>query len=182
MIRRAEGGAPTGRSCAIAVTVIALSLALPGCGFHLRGTASYRLPEALSTLRVEVAGSSAANDPLKAAMEHALRAQAGATVTRQADAPVLVLSGERTESETISVDSTSKVAEYRLRYQLSYELRDAQGRSLAPPDTVRALRDYRYDSLNVLAKEREEQELREGLRRDGVSQVVRRLARIQAAR
>lgn len=160
---------------------IGAALALAGCGFHLRGTASYRLPEAIATLRVEVAGSGAANDPLRQAMELALRTQAGATVTQEAGVPVLILSGERAASETVSVGETGKATEYRLRYELSYELRDAKGGGLVPRDTVRMLHDYTFDALNVLAKEREEAELREVLRRDGVAQIARRLARIQPA-
>jgi LPS-assembly lipoprotein len=155
-----------------------LSLVLSGCGFHLRGTGSYQFPESLSTLRVVVAGSQAAYDPLRAEMEDALRSQAGVTVTGDPEAPALILSRESTDSQVLAVRATGKAAEYRLRYELGFELQDAQGGELAPRQVLRLVRDYTFDPLNVLAKEREEQELRESMRRDAVQQILRRLSKI----
>jgi LPS-assembly lipoprotein len=39
------------------------------------------------------------------------------------------------------------------------------------------LRDYTFDPQNVLAKEREEAELKTAMRRDAVQQILRRLSR-----
>jgi hypothetical protein len=69
------------------------------------------------------------------------------------------------------------VSEYLLKYELSFRLTDAAGQELAALQTIRLQRDYRFDPLNVLAKEREEQELKRDLQRDGVQQILRRLAR-----
>lgn len=154
------------------------SLLLSACGFHLRGSGAYQLPASLSTLRVVVAGSEAAHDPLKLAMEAALRAQAGVTVSEAVDTPMLVLSGERTDSQVASVSTAGKAAEYRLRYALDFEVRDAKGGALLARQSVQLLRDYTFDPLNVIAKEREERELREVMRQDAVQQVLRRLAKL----
>jgi LPS-assembly lipoprotein len=167
------------RSLVLFSALFTFHFSLVSCGFHLRGTAAYQLPPSLSTLRVVVAGSEAAHDPLKVAMETALRAQAGVTVSEAVATPTLTLSGERADSEVASVTAAGKAAEYRLRYALDFEVRDARGAELVARQSVQLLRDYTFDPRNVIAKEREERELRELLRRDAVQQVLRRLARLR---
>ncbi len=150
-------------------------LLLSGCGFQLRGAGTYKLPDSLATLRVVVEGSQSANDPLRLAMEDALRVQAGATIVSAGDAPTLTLSRESTENQVLTVDASGKVSGYLLRYEIGFSLADVNG-PLSPPQTLRLQRDYRFNPLNVLAKEQEEENLKRELRRDAFSQIIRRLA------
>lgn len=149
---------------------------IAGCSFQLRGLGTAKLPPSLATLRVVVQGSQAANDPLRLTMEDALRVQAGATITQAGDAPVLTLTRENIDSQVLTVDASGKVSEYLLRYEISFSLADVNGELLAP-QTLRLQRDYRFNPLNVLAKEQEEENLKRELRRDAFSQIIRRLAR-----
>ena len=157
-------------------------LVLTGCGFHLRGTGQTALPESLSVMQVVVENSQAANDPLLVAMKNALRTQAKIKVEDAPDVPVLILSNERFQSETLSVGSTGKVSEFLLKYELSFRLANIKGRDDTVLQTVRLRRDYTFDPLNVLAKEKEEQALKNEMRRDAVQQVLRRLSRAAAVR
>ena len=152
------------------------SLLLSGCGFQLRGQGTVKLPESLATIRVSIQGSQAANDPLRLTMEDALRVQAGATITQAGDAPVLTLTRETIDSQVLTVDASGKAGEYLLRYEIGFSLADING-PLLPPQTLRLQRDYRFNPLNVLAKEQEEENLKRELRRDALSQIIRRLAR-----
>lgn len=155
---------------------------LAGCGFQLRGLGgSYQMPKVLSTMRVTVAGSQAAHDPLRLTTEEALRTQGGVSITQATDVPTLVLSGERVDSQVLTVDASGRAGEYMLRYEIGYSLVGADGESLLLPQTLRLQRSYRFDQLNVLAKEQEEANLRRELRRDALSQIVRRLARYRPA-
>lgn len=149
---------------------------IAGCGFQLRGLGTAQLPPSLSTLRVVVQGSQAANDPLRLTMEDALRVQAGATITQAGDAPVLTLTHEIIDSQVLTVDASGKAGEYLLRYEIGFSLSDING-PLLPPQTLRLQRDYRFNPLNVLAKEQEEENIKRELRRDAFSQIIRRLAR-----
>ena len=151
---------------------------IAGCGFQLRGLGTAQLPPSLTTLRVAVQGSQAANDPLRLAMEDTLRTQAGATVVQTGDVPVLIVSTENIENQVLAVDTSGKVSAYLVRYELSFNVVDAAGEALLPPQTLRLQRDYRFNPLNVLAKEQEEETLKRELRRDALSQIVRRLARL----
>lgn len=154
------------------------NLLLVACGFHLRGTGKVEFPPMLSTLRVMVENNQQQNDPLLVAMKNALRTQTDVQVEDTGDAPQLVLYGERSDSQVLSVSSTGKADEYLLKYEVSFRLTGKDGKALAESQTVRVQRDHAFDRLNVLAKEREEQELRREMQRDAVQQILRRLSRI----
>jgi len=123
-------------------------------------------------------GSQQQNDPLLVAMKNALRTQTDVQLEDTGDAPLLALFGERSDSQVLSVSSTGKADEYLLKYEVSFRLTGKDGKALAESQTVRVRRDHAFDRLNVLAKEREEQELRREMRRDVVQQILRRLSRI----
>ncbi|GAB4507513.1 MAG: hypothetical protein Tsb0026_03280 [Sulfuricaulis sp.] len=154
------------------------ALATAACGFHLRGTGKVEMPSSLSILQVKVEGNLLQNNPLLAAMKNALRSQTDIQIQESGDVPQLVLYGEQSQSQVLSVTSTGKVDEYLLKYEVSFRLVDKGGKLLSPPQTVKVQRDHQFDRLNVLAKEREEQELRSEMQRDAVQQILRRLSRI----
>lgn len=153
------------------------SLLLNSCGFHLRGQGTATFPAALSSLRVQIAGSRQENDPLLAAVRNALRTQAKVDVRDEGELPVLVLQNERSQTEALSISTTGKALEYSLRYEVSFQLLDTAGGESFPPQTIRLRRDYIFDPLNVIAKQKEEDELLREMRRDAAGQIVRRLAR-----
>ncbi len=156
----------------------ACHLLLVSCGFHLRGTGNVDIPSALSVMQVRVEDNLLENDPLLAAMKNALRSRTNIQVQESGDVPQLILYGERSESQVLSVTLTGKVDEYLLKYEVSFRLTDKDGKLLSSPQTVKVQRDHQFDRLNVLAKEREEQELRREMQRDAVQQILRRLARV----
>jgi LPS-assembly lipoprotein len=158
--------------------VVAGHLLLVACGFHLRGAGKVELSPRLSSLRVNVEGNQLQNDPLLAAMKNVLRTQADVQIEDSGDAPLLVLYGEHSDSQVLSVSSTGKADEYLLKYELSFRLIDKDNRLLSEPQTIKIQRDHAFDRLNVLSKEREEQELRREMQRDAVQQILRRLSRI----
>ncbi len=136
------------------------------------------MPSALSVLQVRVEGNLQENNPLLVAMKNALHSQTDIQIQDAGDAPRLVLYGEYSDSQVLSVTSTGKVDEYLLKYEVSFRLADKDGKSLSEPQTVKVQRDHQFDRLNVLAKEREEQELRREMQRDAVQQILRRLSRV----
>jgi LPS-assembly lipoprotein len=153
-------------------------LLLTSCGFHLRGVGGVELSPRFSVLRVNVEGNQLQNDPLLVAMKNVLRIQTDVQIEDSGDAPQLMLYGERSDSQVLSVSSTGKADEYLLKYEVSFRLIDKDGRLLSEPQTVRIQRDHAFDRLNVLSKEREERELRREMQRDAVQQILRRLSRI----
>jgi LPS-assembly lipoprotein len=151
---------------------------LSSCGFHLREAGKVELAPALSTLRVMVEDSRQEYDPLLVEMENALRAQANVEIVDTGDTPLLVLYGERSDRQVLSVSSTAKVNQYLLKYEVSFRMTGKEGKSLSDGQTVRTQRYYDFDPLNVLPSERQEQELRREMQRDAVQQILRRMSRI----
>lgn len=136
------------------------------------------MPPSLSMLQVKVEGDLQENNPLLVEMKNALRSQTDIQIQESGEAPRLMLYGEKSDRRLLSVTSTGKADEYLLRYGVNFRLTDKGGNLLSPPQTVSVQRDHRFDELNVLAKEREEQELRREMQRDAVQQILRRLSRI----
>ncbi len=151
---------------------------LSGCGFHLRGTGQYPMSPAFTTLRVMVEGNQLQNDPLLAEMKNALRTQTDIKIEDAGDAPLLLLFGEKTDNQVLSVSSTAKVSQYLLRYEVSFRLVGKDNKPLSEPQTIMLQRDYTFDRLNVLAMERQSTDLQRELQRDAVQQILRRLSRI----
>ena len=166
------------RSPFLYLVLCTLYFSLVSCGFHLRGTGKVEMPPALSVMQVRVEGNLLENHPLLVAVKNALRTQTDVQIQESGDAPRLLLYGELSDSRVLSVTSAGNVDEYLLIYEVSFRLADADNKLLSEPQTVKVQRDHQFDRLNVLAKEREEQELRREMQRDAAQQILRRLSRI----
>jgi LPS-assembly lipoprotein len=148
-------------------------LALAGCGFQLRGTAS--LP--FDTLYMAPTGTPGVALDLKRNI------QSGTHTTlvddpKKADA-VLQLTAEARERVILSLAATGRVREYQLRYRVSFRVHDAKGADFIPMTTVQLTRDVTYNDADVLAKETEEQLLYRDMQSDMVQQLMRRLSAAQ---
>lgn len=154
-----------------------LLAASSACGFQLRGAGGATLPAELSVMRVTAAGGPA-YPPLLVEMRNALQTQAGVRLVDTPGVPTLTLLAESADSQVLAIDSTGKVSNYLLNYSLTFALADAAGKELLGPQSVRLQREYSFDKLSVLAKEKEDEFLRREMRGDAVQQIVRRLARV----
>ena len=153
-------------------------LLLVSCGFQLRGAGSATLAPELNVLRVSVPGGPA-YPPLLVEMRNALQSQAGVRLVDTPGVPTLTLLEESADSQVLAIDSTGKVSHYLLNYKLTFALADAAGRELLAAQSVKLQREYSFDKLSVLAKDREDEFLRREMRRDAVQQVLQRLAKLR---
>lgn len=149
-------------------------LLLSACGFHLRGQEFGNLPASLATLRL----SASAYAPLTVEMRNVLKGQAGIRVVEDMEesAATLILAGESVQSQVQAIDISGKVSDYLLNYSVTFSVTAADGTVLLPSQVIKLQREYTFDKLNVLAKEREDEFLRHEMRRDAVQQILRRLA------
>lgn len=144
-----------------------LALTLAGCGFHLRGV--HTLP--FDTLAVP--GNTALRVDIKRAVESGTNAVL-ADDRKDADA-VLEITREAREKVILSLTTKGRVREYQLRYLVKYRVVRTQGGLFVPPTTVVLTRDITFND-EILAKESEEVQLYDDMRRDFVQQLMRRLA------
>ena len=142
---------------------------LAGCGFQLRG--AYTLP--YESLYLAVAESSVVGAGLKRAIR--------STDTRLADDPKAAQAtfqptAEAREPVILSLSSSGRVREKRLRYRYAYRVIDNKGRDLLLPGVIELNRDLTYADSAVLAKTQEEELLWRDMEGDLVQQLMGRLA------
>ena len=149
-------------------------LVLAGCGFQLRGSAE--LP--YETLFVAIAD----NNPLGAELKRTLRTGTKTQiVARREDAEAVLIPLRELRSKTIlSLSSSGRVREFRLKYNFDFRVADRQGRDLVEPMVLLIERDFPFNDNQVLAKEPEEALLYRDMQSDMVQQILRRLAAAQA--
>jgi len=158
-------------SAALALT---LALTLAGCGFKPVGQAN--MP--FETLYVTAPDYSSFGAEFKRYVESYGK-------TRITDNPqqaqvILEILSETQEQQILSLTSAGRVAEFLLRYRVTYRLRDNEKRDWIPRGEIQLQRDYTYDDTIVLAKENEAQLLFKDMKNDAIQQLVRRLSVAQA--
>jgi LPS-assembly lipoprotein len=157
----------------LALSVVLSSVLVGGCGFKLAGPAE--MP--FESLYVAAPDYSSFGAQFK-------RYVGSGGKTRLASRPedaqaVLEILSETREKQILSLTAAGTVAEYLLRYRVSFRLRDSGNRDWIPPSEIALQRDLTYDDDVALAKENEEQFLYEDMKNDAIDQLLRRLATAQ---
>ncbi|MFO1281971.1 MAG: LPS assembly lipoprotein LptE [Burkholderiales bacterium] len=157
----------------LALLAAVASVLLAGCGFQLRGSASY----AFSTIHVGAPPALPFTQELK-------RALADAGPARVLDSPqgadvVLDIVSVGDDKSVLSLSPGGRAREFQLAKRVQFSLRAPTGAVWLPQDTIEIRRSYLYDDTERLAREIQEQRLLKEMQTDAIAQIVRRL---QAAR
>jgi LPS-assembly lipoprotein len=159
-------GAAPGKAVPIAATLL-----LSSCGFHLQGRQP--LPEAFAYTYVDTTDEQTdfVQDLRKALIASGVKVirtegSSGATISVHED--------ELTE-RILSVSARNIPTEYELTYRVRFSVASG-GKTVIDREEVSATRDVTFDEAQLLAKEREQEILREALARDLVALVMRRIA------
>ncbi|MDD5250075.1 MAG: LPS assembly lipoprotein LptE [Rhodocyclaceae bacterium] len=158
------------RRLILIVVVLALSSAVGGCGFKLRG--AYTLP--FDTLYIAFPN----NTPLYAVLKRNIEASSQTRVVadkKGAEAAFTVVA-DVPQKIILSLDTAGNVAEYQLVRSFSFRVVDGAERELIPTSTIAIHRDITFNNAQVLSKESEEALLWRDIENDLVQQVLRRLA------
>ena len=155
------------------LAVAALAFMLGACGFHLQGRVP--LPPAHTTTRL------IADDDQTDFVQGLRRAllTSGSKLTEQSERATGVVRIHKDEvtQKIISVSVNNIPREYEVTYTVEFSVEGTSG-ELLPSQKVSITRDYSFDETKLLAKENEEAILREGMARDLVAIVMRRLSAI----
>lgn len=156
---------------------IVLALALSACGFHLRH--ELVLPSDAAAVRVR---SVDRYSPLADSLTQSIE-RAGAQIAEPGDetATVLDLLSERWGDTPISVDQLGRAQEFSLRYNVVFELRQADGTRLVPRQAVELSRDYISNPTNAIGTEGEREVLVKEMRREMAASIIRRLGAVARA-
>lgn len=155
----------------LSLFAVITATAVSGCGFQLRGTSP--VPAALQPLAIDCPNS------LPARFCESVREQLSLggiklEPTETADY-VLTLRDYNQDRRASAITAQASAAEYVLRHSVTIELHSANKVPLIAATELNASETYRYDETNVLAKQREEEELQQQLGDRLAQQVIFRL-------
>jgi LPS-assembly lipoprotein len=161
------------RSVKAGALALVFASLLAGCGFQLRGTAD--LPfKTLYMLPATQPG---------VALDLRRYIQAG-TRTTVVDDPklaeaVLEFTQESRDKVILTIAATGRVREFELQYRVSFRVHDNKGGEFLPSNTVLLKRAVTFNDSDILAKEREDQQIYRSMEFDMVQQIMRRLEAAQ---
>ncbi len=148
-----------------------LATSLSACGFQLQGRAP--LPATLAVLQIDTADNQ--TDFVQDLRTSLLGAGSRITsVAGEAGAVIRIERDELTE-HVLSVSGRNIPVEYELTYTIRIAVSTGGAERIAPED-LSISREFSFDESQLLAKQREQDGLREALARDLVGMVMRRLA------
>ena len=151
--------------------LVVIAALLAGCGFHLQGHT--QLPPVVRTPYVEAPDR---QSDFVQYLRHALLSN-GAQLTPQKDKASAVVSilRDSVSRRVLSVSATNQPNQYEVTYTVGFSV-SAAGKELLPPQEVSAIRTYSFSENLLLAKNHEEEILRQDMARDLADMVMRRLA------
>ena len=153
--------------------IAATALMLAGCGFHLRGAASF----AFESVYLNSVGPPSFNNEMRRALTGA--SSASVSDTAAAAQVVLEIPVIQDDKEVLSLSSGGAAREYQLIKRVSFRLHDKDGADWMPAGEIVIRRAYTFNETQALARDLEEQRLQRDMQTDAIQQIVRRL---QAAR
>ena len=153
----------------LVLVVVALTLALAGCGFHLRGDVAY----AFSSVYL----NAPADNPLTPELRRAIEGTAHTRLTETAVGAEVVLdvTAVGDDKQVLSLSGGGRVREFLLIKRATIGLHDAEGRDWLPAAEITVRRTYTFNEAQVLAREAQEARLLKEMQSDIVQQIVRRL-------
>jgi len=157
---------------AVRLLVMASCATMVGCGWQLRGTT--HLPPLMVRTYVDSADRYSDFDR---ALRERLQASGAQLTDDRSDATAIIrVRKDQTGQRVLSVSAQNKPQEYEVYYAIEYSVQAAPDKELIGPQTLELTQDYSYAETAVLAKQREEESLRQALARDLAGLVLRRLA------
>lgn len=158
----------------VAALLLAVSLLLAGCGFHLQGRQT--LPPVLAAAYLDPVD---AQSDFYLGLRGALRAS-GSRLQEAAvpGAATIRIIDDGTSERVLAVSARNVQTAYQLNYRVRIAV-SSGGRELIAPEEHSVSREYSFDAAALLAKEREKEAQSAALAEDLVTIVMRRLASLQ---
>jgi len=152
-------------------SILSASLLVSGCGFHLRGQID--VPESLMRMYVKGTDIELVHDvekSLKFSDIEIVAADDGAATLDLSNTTYVNFFKQKTAYEIAS--------NYKMTYTVNYVVYDAD-QEMLQKQSIKQNRTLSYDAANILVFEREENFLKEEMRKDLISQMLRRMSKIQ---
>jgi LPS-assembly lipoprotein len=155
--------------------VMLLAALLAGaCGFRLQGAMT--LPEGVASVYVSAPDLLT---PFAVELQRGLERSGAATAASAAEADAVIrVRSERTGRRVLSVSARNTPQEFEIFYTVDYTI-ERDGTEVAPLQRHELTRSFSFAQSALIAKDREEDVLREAMARDLAALVLRRLDSLQ---
>lgn len=154
------------------IIILCCILLLCGCGFHPTGFAP--LAPVLHTMYLQT--NMPYNQLTRQLKQYLKTSGVCLTTTPQQACLHLVILSEETGQQLISVSSSQQTRQYNLTLTVTFQVTDAQGRSLTPPQIVSELRTVTMQTSQMLGGSNEANILYQQMRRAIVADIISRLS------
>ncbi len=160
--------------------LMALTIALNACGFHLRGEVN--LPDHLTPIFLDLSTSD--NELSRELLALLSSSKKNILATSKAEAnTILEISAVQKQQRVVAVDNLGRAREYELKYQFIYSLK----KNVKPPspekmiktNAVKLKRNWLFDPSSVLAVAHEKESLYIDMRKDAARVMLRQLVAIK---
>lgn len=149
--------------------LLALSVLLGGCGYHLRGAVD--LPKGLNRIYLDGASMT-----LREQFRRTLRASSGELANSAESAEVVIkIADERSEQRALSLSSRGRSNELELSYHLFYSVFKADQTLLLDSQPVDIKRQYFNNQQDIVAKDNEQQIIRSEMLQQAVRMMADRI-------
>ena len=153
-------------------TVPILAL-LASCGFHLQGRQP--LPAAFQYTYIDTKDEQ--TDFVQDLRKALIATNVNVLRTKGSSGATISVHADELAERILSVSARNIPTEYELTYKVEFSVTTGTGtKALIDHEEISATRDISFDESQLLAKEREQEILREALARDLVALVMRRLS------
>lgn len=149
--------------------LLALSLALQGCGFQLRSAEVW--PPSLQPVATD---SVPQGRDFVLLLRRALSEQ-GVVLNGVAAVRITVLA-EQYQRQIQSLDEAGRASVYQLDYQVTLKLEGAKGEPLIEAEQYRSQRSYAYDPARALGHQWQEEQMVKRMRQQAIERFMRRVA------
>ena len=150
---------------------VPILLLLASCGFHLQGREP--LPNSFQYTYVDTKDEQ--TDFVQDLRKALIASKVNVIPTKSSAGATIAVHEDELTERILSVSAHNIPTEYELTYRVKFSV-VAGDKTLIDNEEISATRDISFDEAQLLAKEREQEILREALARDLVALVMRRLA------
>lgn len=155
--------------------LIALTLMLNACGFHLRNSIS--LPADVEPIYIE-----GASNKLYVALRNSLSAS-GIELSEDSESAnhILSITKQVQDKRSSALGEGARVIEYLLIETISFELQNKAGNIVFGPSTISERNAMENDANKVVSSQQEEQILRKEMQQNLANKILRQLQTYQPA-
>jgi LPS-assembly lipoprotein len=155
----------------VPIATLALTFLLSSCGFHLQGRQP--LPAAFQYTYIDTKDEQ--TDFVQDLRKALIATNVNVIRTKGSSGATISVHADELAERILSVSARNIPTEYELTYKVEFSV-TTSGKTLIDHEEISATREISFDESQLLAKEREQEILREALARDLVALVMRRLA------